>query len=328
MFTRIFKSGYFSQLFFLIIISVIIWIKPFVAGDTIYSPVNAPLYDIIKWLLDDNFSLKIIIGFILLIIQAVILKRVLSSNDLIPRNSSLPSFFYVLLMSSFGNFQGIQPLLFANLFLIIALQIILTIYRNPESYEQVFNVALLISLGSMFYFPVIFFIIFIWMVFLVFSILKWREWVISILGLLTPYILLFGYYFLTDTIEDKIPPYILFFEEIDFILPDFSISNIIYFGILGLFFIYSFIVTLSQSSENSISYRKKIIALIMFLITAILSLSFAKDYFVFHLCLFFIPFSFFFASYMMQIKKFVVSEIFYLIIFCAWLYNFFGFSIL
>jgi hypothetical protein len=202
---------------------------------------------------------------------------------------------------------------------------ILTTYSKPECYEQIFNATLLISLASMFYFPSIFFIFFIWLVFLNFSLLKWREWVISILGFLTPYIFLFSFYFLTNTITNKSLTYILFFKKIGFQTPHIAISNIFFIAILGLFFIFSIISILSRLNEKSIFYRKNVIVLILFAVIALLSLFFAKDYFVFHLCLLFIPFSFFYASYIMQIKKIIISEILYLILFGVWLYIYLGY---
>ena len=325
MFTKIFKSDYIFQFIFFIIISIIIWIKPFMSADVIYSPMNAPLYDIVKWFLDDNPLFKIILSFLLLIGQSILLKVLLSSNDLSPKNSILPSFLYVLLMSSFAGFQNIHPLLFANFFLIVALQIILAAYSKPDSYEQVFNATFLIALGSMFYFPVVFFILFIWLVFLVFSLLKWREWIISLLGFITPYFFLFSFYFLNNTIENKIASYMVFFKKMNFHGSHFTISNFIFLGVLGLFFIFSFFSISSRLSEKSIFYRKKVIVLIMFLIIALLSLLFAKDFFVFSLCLLFIPFSFFFANYILQIKKLIVSEILYLIILGTWICTFLGF---
>jgi len=295
------------------------------SADVIYSPVNAPLYDIVKWFLDDNPIFKIILSFLLLIGQSILFKMLLSSNDLSPKNSILPSFLYVLLMSSFAGFQSIHPLLFANFFLIAALQIILTTYSKPDGYEQVFNATFFVALGSMFYFPVVFFIFFIWLVFLVFSLLKWREWIISLLGFITPYLFLFSYYFLSNTFENKITSYLVFFKKVDFHIPHLSISNFIFLGVLALFFIFSFFSLSSRLSEKSIFYRKKVIVLIMFFIIAFLSLFFAKDFFVFHLCLLFIPFSFLFSKYILQVKKFIISEILYLIILGTWIYIFLGF---
>ena len=154
---------------------------------------------------------------------------------------------------------------------------------------------------------------------------KWRELIISILGFVTPYIFLFSYYFLTDTIEKKILPYILFFKDINFYIPHFPISNYIFLSVIGLFFIITLFSISLHLSEKPIFYRKKVIALIMFLITTILSLFFAKDDFIFHLSLLFIPFSFFFASYMIKIKKLFISEIMYIILFGVWLYNYLGY---
>jgi hypothetical protein len=325
MFTKIFKSDYIFQLIFLIIVSIIIWIKPFFAVDVSYTPLNAPLYDLFKNLFNDAHFFKIILSFVLLLLQSLIFKKTLTSNDLTPKNSLLSAFLYILMMSSFGDFQSMQPLIFSNFFIILSLQIMFTTYSKQESYEQIFIATFLISLGSMFYFPLCFFIIFIWLIFLIFSLLKWREWVISILGFITTYLFLFSFYFLTDDIEDKLNSYRIFFTETAFQIPHFPISTIIYFSILGVFFIFSFSSTYSHLSERSIFYRKKIIVMLMLIIITVFSLFFSNAYFVFHLCLFFIPFSYFIANYLLQIKKLYISEILYLLLFGIWVYTYLGF---
>lgn len=325
MFTRIFKSDYIFQFIFFIITALIIWGKAFFSVDYTYAPLNAPLYEIIHWMLADKFILKIILSFGLLIFQALVLKHTLSSNDLSPKNSLLPAFLYVVLMSSFGNFQNIQPLLFANLFIILALQTLFKAYSKAESYEQIFNAAFMISIASLFYFPVIIFMFFIWLVLLVFSILKWREWLISLLGFITPYLFVFSYYFLTDSLPIKFGGYLKFFENINFQQPHLQLSHIIFLSILALIFMLSLIYTSLRLGERSIFYRKKIIVLIVFSILSAVSFIYAKDFFVFQLCLLFIPFSFFFANYVAQIKKIMVSEIFLLIVFGSWLCIYLGF---
>jgi len=325
MFTKIFKSDYIIQLFFFIAISILIWIKPFLSADISYLPTNAPLYDIIKWFIEDGPFIKIIISFSLLLTQSLILKNILSSNELAPKTSLLSAFLYFLMMSTVGNFQSIQPLLFGNFFLILALQVILTTYSKPESYEQIFNSTLLISLGSMFYLPIIFFVVFIWFVFLIFGLFKWREWIISILGLITPYVFLFSYYFFTNTLNDKLNTYLLFFKNNTFNSQHFTYSNLVLFGIFGFFLVISAIFSLLNVAGKTIFYRKKNIVLIMFSLIAILSLYYAKDYLVYHLCLLFIPFSYFFANYVMQIKRIIISETIFLILFAAWLYTYLGF---
>jgi len=325
MFTKIFKSDYIFQFIFLIIIAILIWIKPFLTEDISYTPVNAPLYNIFKWVFEGSVFFKVILSFSLLLFQSLLFKRILSSNDLAQKNSLLPAFIYLLLMSSSADYQNIQPLIFANFLLIIALQTILTTYSKPESYEQIFNATLLISLASMFYFPVIFFILFIWLVFLVFSLLKWREWAISLFGFITPYLILFSYYFLTENFAVRINTYLIYFKEFTFHNPHFTVANIIFMAVISLLFIFSFISILSRLGERSIFYRKKIIVIIMFLIISLISLFFSKEYFVFHLCMLFLPISFFLANYLMQIKKLIYSEILYLILFGTWIYNYLGF---
>ncbi|MCX6230050.1 MAG: hypothetical protein NTZ33_00775 [Bacteroidetes bacterium] len=322
MFTRIFKSDYLFQLIFFLIISVLIWIRAFNAVEVNYSPVNAPLFDIFQYMLKGMPYVKILISFILLIFQALILKNLLSSHDLMPKNSLLPSLVYVLLMSSFSSYQNFHPLLIGNLFIIIVLHILLSLYNNVENYEKVFNATFLAAIASLFYFPFILFILFIWFSFLVLSLLKWREWLISMIGFMTPYILVFSYYFMTDVLKTKLLQYQLYFIHLKIHFPHFALNTSIILGVLGILLLISIFKILSTISEKQIYYRKYIIVLLLFLLLTFISFFFVQDFFIFHICLFFIPFSFFFSNYVLQINRLIIAEIIYFLFFGCCLYNF------
>ena len=322
MFTKIFKSDYIYQLSFIMIAVIVIWIHSFFSLTSLtVFPTLSPFYSVIGNSFLTNNILAVTIAFILLIIQSIMLNMAFSANEMFNRNNYLITFIYFLMMSSSTELYTIHPVLFSSLFLIFSLRNILGIYGKPDSFSSVFNATLFIGISSLFYFPSIYFIVFIWLSFFIYRLYAWREWVISILGLGTPYLYLFSYYFVTDQLKVKYFLYIDFFKSFKPASFHPDKGNYIFFTVVGLMSVYIIFNTLNRLTEKSIYYRKKVLVLTMFLLVAFITLIFSGTFFTYHLCLVFIPLSFFIPIHIIQIKRLVISEMFFIILITAWLLN-------
>ncbi len=322
MFTRIFKSDYMYQLAFIVFAAVIIWIRSLLFLTPLCNaPEISPLYAILLKVITNNSIILVILAFTLLFIQSLEIKRAFSTNELINRKDLLVTFIYLLMMSSSTELYTIHPILFANLFLIFSLQYILGIYGKPDSFESVFNASILISIASLFYFPSIYFIIFIWLSFIIYRLYAWREWVVSLIGLSIPYLYLFSYYYVTDQLKAKCLTYIEFFKNNHRTTFHPDEGNYIFFTVIGLMSTYIIFNILNRLTEKSIYYRKKVLVLSMFLLMSFLTLIFSGKYFTYHLSIVFIPLSFFFSTHIQQIKRMVISELFFIILIIAMVLN-------
>ncbi len=321
MFTKIFKSDYIFQFIFILLIGIVLFITTLFSKSEINTYNSSPMLFFINSIIGNNSFLIVSINYILLFVEAILLKRALSSNELIPKNSLLPAFIYIITISSILNFQIVHPILFSNFFLILVLQIVLQIYNKPESYINVFNLGALISIGSLFYFPSVIFFTIILLSFLVYSLLKWREWIISIIGFSTTYIIFFSIAFLTDNLNNEILKLKVFFQSINIqpIKLEFKLS--LFYMIIGLLFLVTAFITISKLQERSIYYRKKIIVLFIFFILGIFTFLFPSDLITNHIAFILIPFCFFVSAYILQIKNKYISEIFYLLLIGITIYN-------
>ncbi len=133
--------------------------------------------------------------FILLLIQVFILNQLNKKYLIVNVRTYLPAFFFIIITSSFIELQRINPAVFASFFLIMAIDKVFDSYRIKGLAYHYFEAAFFISLGSLFYLPAAFFIIFLWFAAAQLRPFHWREWLFPILGLITPYILLTGYYY-------------------------------------------------------------------------------------------------------------------------------------
>jgi hypothetical protein len=314
MFTKIFKSDYIFQFIFILLIGIVLFIATLLSKSTINTYNSSPMLFLLNNIIGNNTFLIVTINYILLFVEAILLKRALSSNELIPKNSLLPAFIYIITINSILDFHIVHPILFANLFLILVLQIVLQIYNKPESYIDVFNLGVLISIGSLFYFPSVIFFTIILSSFLVYSLLKWREWIISIIGFSTTYIIFFSIAFLTDNLNNEIQKLKIFFQSINIqpIKLEFKLS--LFFIIIGILFIITAFIIIGKLQERSIYFRKKIVVLLIFFILGIITFLFPSDLIINHIAFTLIPFCFFVSAYILQLKNKYISEIFYLII--------------
>ncbi|MDD3725194.1 MAG: hypothetical protein PHV83_06690 [Bacteroidales bacterium] len=309
MFVKTFKKNYHLQLLLLIIVPLLLWIPIFTnPPKMISSDFDMPIYQTIYNLLSLYPLLSSIIAFFLIYLQAILLNSIFSYNQLSSKTSFFPAFIYLLILSSDKNIMTLNPIIISNTFVIIALYFIFKSYDKRDGADEIFNSALLISLSSLTYSPSIFFILWIWLSFIAYKNYKWRLWIISLLGLITPYILLGAYYFIIDKLEIKTNHFLTSLQSIPdlyFSLPPMQI--IFYIGI-GLFTIISLSSLLMYRNDSNISFRKKTSVIVLFFIISL----FPCFYFIQYRELIIIAapaMAYLFSYYLFQKRKLIYSNI-------------------
>ncbi len=315
MFIKLFKSGYSLQLIILFVILLLLWIEDFinpVHAAHEFSP--APFYNYFYYFQKNLPILQVLIAFILVIAQAFLLNKILIENAIIRKNSFLPAFVYIIIMSQSKELHTIYPALIANLLLIVVFYYLLKIYNETEAYLEILNAGFLVGLASLFYLPSIFFIILLWIGFIIYSIFLWREWVISLIGLLIPYIFLFTYYFWFDRMDDMLSNYLVFFDNISELFFELNIFQIITLSMIALFVLLAINRIIISLNTKTISIRKKSIIMIWFFLISLISLIFGSRSNIGYLALTFVPCASLIAYYFSDIKKKVVIEVLFVIL--------------
>ena len=183
----------------LFIAAFLLWINEivnpqFVPG--VFEKDPMPLYQIIMMIPVKASWWISIIACIFVLFQGFLLNNLSSKFRLIEEGTYLPGIIYVLCVSSFHQLHQLNPLLFANFFLLFSLHVIFPTYRIEKTIDPFFISMFLISIGSLFYFPLIFFAIAMFYFMLNTRSFYWREWLVAILGLITPYIFAFSVFFM------------------------------------------------------------------------------------------------------------------------------------
>ncbi len=138
---------------------------------------------------------NILISAGLTLIQAIYLNQVVNKYNILGRSTFLPALLYVSMASMFTPFLILSPALICNFLLIGMIDKLLSIYYRSDNKTVMYDLGLIIAIGTLFYFPFILMFLMLWISLLIFKPFNWREWITGIMGFATVYCILFTIYF-------------------------------------------------------------------------------------------------------------------------------------
>jgi len=156
-----------------------------------------------------------IIAFILNLAIAFRLNQFIHTNRLMTRPNFLPGMAYILVTALLPSFNRVSSNLVASLFLLGVFILLYKSHTSKTEKNHIFNAALLVGLSSMFFFPAVFFIVWVFIALAMLRPFNLAEWALALLGLTTPYYFYASYLFLTDNLH--IPGY---FYQLSFLSSD------------------------------------------------------------------------------------------------------------
>ncbi len=145
---------------------------------------------------------NVLITLMLTLVQAFYLNRVVNHFNLLGKPSFLTSLMFMTLVSLFIPFLVLSPTLICNFITIWMLQKLFNIYKHADVKGIMFDLGLLVALGSLIYFPFIIMLLLIWSSLVIFRPFFWREWLTPLLGAITVYFLLAVVYFWLERIDE------------------------------------------------------------------------------------------------------------------------------
>ncbi len=201
MLLRIFKRTGPGVILLIIITIMAIWTSALLNQRLhprfIYETDPMPLYGLLKTVIHNSHTVGVILSFLMVSLMSFLLVNFNTTVFFIHERTFLPAFFYVLLGGMFPDQQLLNPVLPASIFLMLAVMRILDGYHVAGTAYSYFDAGLLISTGSLFYANLIWFGLLVIIGIALLRTGNLKEIVISVLGLLTPYLITFGLYYVT-----------------------------------------------------------------------------------------------------------------------------------
>lgn len=248
-------------------------------------------------------------ALIMIFIQALALNELLTRYNFFPRNNNLPGLTYALVCMSMAEFLIANPVLLANTVLIIILGKFFQVNKSDKPLSLSFDIGLLISIASLFYFPAIILLVTHLIILVNTRNFRWNVWIIGMIGCFIPYFLLAVYYFLTsdllnlftEILTDQFVNYQLLFESNQIRYYPLLIISIL----LGL----SLFAVRINYLRTLVIRRHYITIVIWFLIIAGASLVLQPYLSVTHFGILIIPISILIGYYFYEVKRVIFADI-------------------
>ncbi len=180
-----------------------------------------------------------LIAFVLLYTQAIIFNQLANGQRMMQKPNYLTAMAYLLITSLFKEWNVLSAPLIVNSLLVWVWARMAGLGNVKSVTSTLFNIGIAIGVSTFFYFPSIAFAVLVIFGLVVTRPFKLAEWLLCLLGIITPYYFLLSYVFLADKWKGyKLP-------GIAFSLPKFyesrwalaAIIIVLFATVVGLFYI-------------------------------------------------------------------------------------------
>lgn len=153
--------------------------------------------------LENAFSpfTNVILSAFLLFIQSLIFNRIINSYNLLGKSTYLPALLYISAGSLFAPFLVLSPALFCNFLVLWMIEKFLSVYKRDSVSSVMYDLGMIIAIGTLIYFPFIAFLPVLWICLIIFRPFNWREWLAGIIGFITIFFFLAVFYFWNDSLN-------------------------------------------------------------------------------------------------------------------------------
>lgn len=300
MLARIFNSVKPSAFFSLAILLIIMFVVSFTTEPVQISSNGMPLFNGLCKRVSGVPYLPVFIYLLGISLLSLFLNSIGIQNNFF-RPHAFTALFFVLYAYAISEYIGLSAAFFALVFIVLALRRIFAMYNQTTAYSQIFDSALFIGIASLFYLPSIWFMVLVWVSLIIYGQIAWRNWVISILGFITPIFLCYTYLFVFDNTDALISPLknLLTFKT-------FSINISPYYYPIIVFSCFLFIISswsmISSLNRQSVHKRRAFTIVLWAAIIGIGSFFFSNGL-ASHFLLLTIPFSVMAVGYFEFLRK-------------------------
>ena len=229
------------------------------------------LYQPVNYLLESSPLASHIVALLFTILLSFLILKLNVQYTFIRSRTFLPPSLFVLITSGMADLRAMHPVYLAALFLILSIDRIFSTYDKESVHSNAFDSGVFLAIGSLFYFNLIFFFPLLWISFIILRPnVNWREYILTALGFILPWLAAFAYYLVTDgtdeliqTIKANFSPHQEFLRE--------NLPIQIYIGFLVFFTLLASLFIITQYDGKKISSRRYFKAFFwIFLISVIL----------------------------------------------------------
>ncbi|MGL4364156.1 MAG: hypothetical protein ACRCSB_03005 [Bacteroidales bacterium] len=193
---KIFTKNPITSLLFSLFLSGGLWWQSFLAPNQPKD--NVPMMPLESWIMTwfEQHSLSsVCIAFAGIYVLAIILILVGRTYSFTDQNAYVAPFIFVLICSTFPIQQNMSGVYVSVLFFMMALFQLFRVYHNRLIFSSLFLAGVYLSISTLFSVNAIFLLMILIISLLLFRMpIRWRDWVITLSGIMLPYVYVVSYY--------------------------------------------------------------------------------------------------------------------------------------
>ena len=274
-----------------------------------------PLYGLLSSVIGTHPLPGILFTLSIVSLVAFLMANLNTSLFFINERTYLPAVIYILLSGLFPEYQLLNPAIFGAIFLMLAITRLMAAHRVPGVAYSFFDAGILIGTGSLFYANLIWFGLIVFVGMYILRTGNITEIFISVVGLITPFVMTFGiYYLLGYDLKNLIS--ILEFNLLN--KPDsyvFTRLTIATISFISLGILVSMAHLLMLINTKKIRSRKTFYLLIWLFTIAIAVYIFLPSVSVEIVWIMAVPVSYFLSHFFVFVRKKLIPEIFFSVLF-------------
>ena len=169
----------------LIIPAILYGLLTLYSGQVPVHPLGGPLFDVLDSYLQLPI-LSIIAGLVVNLIGAFLINLLYNEHNYSERVNYFPALIYFLLASLQTSWVYLNPVLIGNVFVLLALRRMLRMYRVQEITSMIYDAGVFLALGALFFPLLVLVFPLLWLSLVQLRTFNFREWIVPLVGLLTP----------------------------------------------------------------------------------------------------------------------------------------------
>lgn len=203
MLLRIFNSKNVYSAILIPIVAFLFWMEPMRVPTSLVVQQGEgmmPLYIFFAKFYTGVTIWPVVTGFVFVLLNALILSLLSYEFQFLQHRTFLPGIIYISTISAFPSLQTFHPAYPATLFLLLSTYYIFSTYHRKYEISSTFNASFLLSLGALFYLPVVTLFPLIWIsIFVLQKNDNWRLLVIPLIGITLPWLFLWSFLFVSGS---------------------------------------------------------------------------------------------------------------------------------
>jgi hypothetical protein len=224
---------------------------------TTLGPLSAYFYGFVHFVFGRGQLFYELMAFIIVFFQSLLFTRIVNNNRTFIERNYLPGLMYIILMSLSFDVNKLSPVLMAVTFLLLAINSLFRHIDNGNtSSERIFEIGLVIGIGSLFYHPFPVFVLWALISLIMFTPVKFNQILLLLLGFTMPLAVMFLFFYLAGTLDSFYGMWVLNTFGVKYLEGKDIIQDILIYSIPVILAVFGIIKVFRNIRYTSFQNRK------------------------------------------------------------------------